>query len=103
MPTGNTDGQFHQLNVQADIADSEAGSAKIRDLPYYFRSTGWVDGGIYYEPETSGNGYGAWWSSTVGTIENATFLGVDSENVIPTNTIGRYYGLSLRCITTPTS
>ncbi len=100
LPTGNTDGQFHQLNVQADIADSEAGSAKIRDLPYYFHYSGRIHKGALGDTETS---HGRWWSRTIYDRYSVYRLYIDVEFANPVSIDACYLGFSLRCITTPTS
>lgn len=100
LPTGNTNGQFHNLSTQANITDNKTGSAKLRSLPYNFHYSGRIFSGNLGDTEAS---HGRWWSRTTYDRYKAyrLYLDVDFANSISID--DRSLGFSLRCITTPTS
>ncbi len=108
LPTGGENGQFKNLTTSANILTSpsvtdttllEQSSAKIQALPYRFSLAGYVDNGALGVERM----YGVWWSCIPNTTSYAYRFNVGYRSVYSTDSNSRYLGLSLRCITTPTS
>ncbi len=108
MPTGNTNGEFNNLTARAGIYTYDSitndtlrrqGSIKARALPYNFRPVGSVGGGALVNASDDG----IWWSCTTGDVHGAYALYVRTIYTTASGNLNRYYGFSLRCITTPTS
>ncbi len=108
MPTGGEDGQFNNLAINADIYTPlssndtnliQQGSVKVQKPPYRLDMRGCIsNGSLKNEPAV-----GYWWSDTVNNNVFIYGLSVHPGFIHPVDNLTRYYGFSLRCITTPTS
>ncbi len=92
-------GSFYYLTATASIFSNPEGSIKVRGLPYRFTYTGDIYDGELHNENTGGY----YWSRTVSSASVDYYFLVNASIVDPARYSNRYYGFSLRCITTPTS
>jgi len=97
LPPNSGKGSYTNFTSAAGIANSAAGSTKIRSAPYNFPYAGIVDNG-------SLNGVGSvghYWSRTAKFTTLAYGLGFASSDVISEHGgLSRYLGFSIRCVAT---
>ena len=78
----------------AGIANSSAGSTKIRSAPYNFPYAGGVNDSALNNVGSNGR----YWSRTANSTNNAYNLIFGGSYVNPANSYDRYRGLSIRCV-----
>ncbi len=88
-----TNAEYSNMLTSEGIANSSAGSTKIRGTPYNYVYAGNVGEG------TLGNAgsRGYYWSRTADSASNAYLLNFGSRYVVVDNS-GRYVGYSVRCV-----
>ncbi len=100
LPTGGS-GEFQAFAEAGGIADSAAGSTKIRSAPYNFIYTGYMYDGSGPQNIAS---QGFWWSSTAYSNYRAFALYIDSSRAYPATYTtdapgpGRRAGGAVRCV-----
>ncbi len=87
-------GSFGGLTTAYSIGNNAAGSTKLRSAPLYFVYGGRVSNSSLND--AGSDGY--YWSSTADSASSAYNLYFYSSNVIPSNNLDRYVGLSVRCV-----
>ena len=103
IPTGVnlniSNGEYPTLNVLINN-DSRTSSDGLRRYPANFIYSGYILSTYAYYRGTSGN----YWSSTVWGDNSSSRLTFNVGNVIPANGSSmKYYGLSIRCIVSPST
>ncbi len=89
-----TNSEYSNMLTSEGIANSSAGSTKIRGTPYNYVYAGRVNGGTLGNAGSSGY----YWSRTAGSADGAYSLYFDSSNVYMNNSY-RDRGFSVRCVT----
>ncbi len=87
LPTGGSSGEFQTLYSNYNSV------ALMQGVPNIVLS-GYVVNGSMSSQDSSGS----FWSSTVGSADNAYFLRLYSSYVYPARNLNKYYGLSVRCM-----
>ena len=88
MPTGGNGGEFKALY------NNYNSSSVLRSNPVNLTLFGYVYGSSRYVQGSSGH----YWSSTVRSDYVAYLLYLNTSNVDPVNSDGKYNGFSVRCI-----
>ncbi len=98
LPPNSGNGSYTNFTSAAGIANSSAGSTKIRSAPYNFPYAGFVSNGSL----NAVGSYGVYWSRTVvsGNSQDAYALYFGSSYVDPASIGDRYRGFSIRCVAT---
>ena len=98
LPPNSGKGSYTNFTSAAGIANSSAGSNKIRSAPYNFPYAGYVGFGSLNN--VGSNGY--YWSRTVlsGSSQHAYYLNFNSSYVLPATDDYRYNGFPIRCVAT---
>ena len=94
LPPNSGKGSYTNFTSAAGIANSSAGSNKIRSAPYNFPYAGRALNSSLNV--VGSNGY--YWSRTTDSANNAYNLIFGGSYVNPANSYDRYRGLSIRCV-----
>lgn len=92
LPTGGSSGEIGTLNNTYNSGSTSSGSGLLADPLKLVRSG-------YYRSGVNGQGTnGIYWSSTVNSGMYAYLLDFNSYVVAPDNSYNKYYGNSVRCL-----
>ena len=96
LPPNSGKGSYTNFTSAAGIANSSAGSTKIRSAPYNFPYAGYVN----YSSHSSVSTWGYYWLRTASSSTYAYYLYFNSSYVGPADGNSRYLGFSIRCVAT---